>query len=496
MKKKILFIALLILSQISYGQNATDVDTSFKTGKGFDGTVYEIAIQKDGKIIVGGSFGSYNGVSKNRIVRLNIDGTIDSAFKIGTGFSMGTISSIVIQSDGKIVIGNTYAGSYLQYNGDNIKSLIRLNNDGSIDRSFNFFLTEDFSIETLSVQSDGKIVYGGSAPGVYNNSNILGRVLSNGDRDRSFVFYNYYPSPMMVSTSTLSSDGKIYAGGVFNGVNNTSKSRGIARLNIDGSTDSSFKMGGGIDADLDLIYAFYRVSTLALQSDGKIIIGGRFGSFINNSSSINISYSGSNSIFRLNSNGSVDENFNKNKVGFNTDSYVNKILLQQDGKLLVGGNFASYNGVACNKFIRLNFDGTLDETFIIDSTFDNGTSASVQSLAVQSDKKILVGGWFATYNGISAKNLVRLIDKGTLSTEKFYKNDFNIFPNPVKEILDINKLDSESAIEYTIYDISGKQITSNLLQEYKIDVRFLSTGIYILKIKTDEKIFENKFIKE
>ena len=112
-----------------------------------------MAIQSDGKILVGGTFFTYNGVSANRVIRLNSDGSVDNTFVTGTGFN-NYVLSIVIQSDGKILVG----GGFTAYNGVSANRIIRLNSDGSIDNTFVTGTGFDNYVYSIAIQSDGKIL--------------------------------------------------------------------------------------------------------------------------------------------------------------------------------------------------------------------------------------------------------------------------------------------------------------------------------------------------
>ena len=124
-------LTILILSGTISKAQVNLLDTSFVIGTGFNDDVRTIITQVDGKILVGGKFTNYNGVQQNYISRLNTDGSLDTSFNIGTGFSY-IISTIVLQSDGKILVG----GTFTSYNGINRNAVVRLNTDGSLDTSF------------------------------------------------------------------------------------------------------------------------------------------------------------------------------------------------------------------------------------------------------------------------------------------------------------------------------------------------------------------------
>ena len=110
--------------------NYYNINPTFTQGTGLNSTASSIAIQTDGKIVVGGSFTSYNGTTQNRITRLNSDGTRDTGFSTGTGFN-NSLSSIAIQTDGKIVVG----GAFTSYNGTTQNRIIRLNSNGDLNIS-------------------------------------------------------------------------------------------------------------------------------------------------------------------------------------------------------------------------------------------------------------------------------------------------------------------------------------------------------------------------
>jgi len=158
----------------------------------------------------------------------------------------------------------------------------------------------------------------------------------------------------------------------------------IGRLNADGTLDTSFNPGAG--------GAFVHVDSLAVQADGKILVGGLFGTLAGQSRF---------NIGRLNADGTLDTRFNPG-----ADSIVHSLAMQADGKILVGGYFTTLGGQSRNYIGRLNADGTLD------TSFNPGAGSYVESVAVQADGKILVGGGFTTLAGQSRTNLGRLYNSG------------------------------------------------------------------------------------
>ena len=341
-------------SRISSINTDGSVDGSFSIGSGFNSGVRGVAVQSDGKVLAGGAFTSYNGTSTNYIARLNTDGSLDTSFSVGSGFN-NIVWSIAVQSDGKVLVG----GNFTSYNGTSVNRIVRLNTDGSVDGSFSVGSGFNNIVYSMAVQSDGKVL-------------AVGRLTS------------------------------------YNG---TSTNR-IARLNSNGSIDTSFSVGSGLNGG---------VYSMAVQSDGKVLVGGQFTSY--NGTSTNY-------IVRLNSNGSIDTSFSigsgfYSEVVYNTA--VRSIVVQSDGKVLVGGFFTSYNGTSTNYIVRLNTDGSIDTSFSVGSGFDN----TVWSIAVQSDGKVLVGGAFTSYNGNTAFYLAKLNIDGSVVTdlaEQFAYNTINGTP--------------------------------------------------------------------
>lgn len=164
------------------------LDETFDTGTGFSSSVYAIAIQGDGKIIVGGGFTTYKGVTANRIIRLNADGSVDSSFDTGTGFNT-TVYNILLQSSGEIIVG----GKFTTYDGVTANRITRLNTDGSLDDTFNSGGTgiDEGRVEKMIIQSDDKILF--TNPGedcelTYNGTPIgrLTRLNADGTIDTDF----------------------------------------------------------------------------------------------------------------------------------------------------------------------------------------------------------------------------------------------------------------------------------------------------------------------
>jgi len=306
------------------------LDPGFNIGTGANGSIQATAIQSDGKILIGGNFTAYNGTTRNRLARLNADGTLDAGFNIGTGADY-PIYEIAIQSDGKILIG----GSFTNYNGTSINRLARLNADGTLDNTFNPGTGPNAIVYAILPLSDGKIIICGSFFS-YNGIaiNNIARLLANGTYDATFTPGSGTSGNIL--TAELQSSGKIIIGGSFASFNGTARNN-IARLYSNGTLDVFFDPGTGPNTT---------VRTIATQSDGKIIIGGDF-----------ITYNGTSAsrIARLLTDGTLDAGFNTG-TGANNSIYTTAI--QSDGKIITGGSFTTYNGTARNRIARI-YGGTV-----------------------------------------------------------------------------------------------------------------------------------------
>jgi uncharacterized delta-60 repeat protein len=400
------------------GGGGGSINESFIYGTSFQsGFIRIIDVQSDGKILVGGGFADYNGITANNIIRLNADGSDDTSFITGIGFD-NYVDSIVVQSDGKILIG----GEFTNYNGTTANRIIRLNSDASIDSSFVTGTGFDNSVNSVVVQSDGKILIGGyfdNYDGISANSII--RLNQNGSIDTSFVygtgFYSSFGYNGVISI-LIESNNEILIGGQFESYNGI-PANNIIRLNTDGSVNTSFISGTGFSSI---------VNTISKQSDGKILLGGTFSDY-------NGTLAGS--IIRLNIDGSIDTSFITG-TGFDYPS-INSISIQSDGKALVGGTFDNYNGIPAKNIVRLNTDGSIDTSFVC-VIADFPLNGFVSSIFITSDNKTLIGGMIPNYNGVTTYNIVELYTNGVSDL-------IDIELNPFSNVINIANTCSDGTTE-------------------------------------------------
>jgi len=367
-------------------RNAGAPDIGFYSGSGPNDRVNAVVIQADQKIVIGGAFTQVDGTNRNRIARLNGNGSLDSTFDPGLGANR-PVHAIALQADGRVLI----VGDFYLINGTNRNGVARLNADGSLDLTFNAGTAVSFPTYAVAVQPDGKVLVGGN----------LARLNTDGSLDTTFNA----PAELdfAVFALTVQNDGKVLVGGQFNSVSNVARAN-IARLNADGSLDTTFNPVSGASAF---------VRALALQSDGKVVLGGAF-TYVNGVTR--------NRVARLDADGSLDTNFNPNP---GADDTVYALALQSDGKVLAGGSFNTLGsffrkGIARlhgNGSLDLNFDpgsGATDGTTFIDEYGERVDLSVVASIAPQGEGKVVIGGDFTKVNGVTRRYVARLFAREAL----------------------------------------------------------------------------------
>jgi uncharacterized delta-60 repeat protein len=312
------------------------LDPAFTPGAGPDNRVLSLAVEPDDQIVIGGDFTMVGGVPRNRIARLNNDGTVDAQFNPGTGAN-GPVESLQVMADGRLLVG----GPFSKINDVDRSDVAILSSAGALDPAFIPVVPKSL-IGRVAVRTGNHILLGGEMDRDVEEdahvTNIVVRLdVLTGSRDNSFkvavgdIFYN------IVSGIAVQPDGKILICGLFSSVNDV-RSSCIARLKTDGTYDETFNVGGG---------ANYWIERVALQADGKILLGGLF-------SLIDETPRGG--VARLNSDGSLDDTFNPR--GGANEEVVNAFPLP-DGRVMLTGVFTAFDGYDRFRFATLNSDGSL-----------------------------------------------------------------------------------------------------------------------------------------
>lgn len=308
-------------------------------------------------------------------------GSLDKSF-VSAGGADGFIYGVALQADGNLLLG----GDFTKMNGINKNRMARLTTGGSLDNSFDVGLGPNGSVRSLLVQDDNRILVGGLFTSFNNtNRNYITRLNVDGANDPTFNPGAGADNP--VYAITLQDDARILVGGDFATFNGVSR-RHIARLTTNGVVDVTFDPGIGTDGG---IYA------LAVQPDGKILLAGDFSTYNNQAIK---------RIARVQPSGALDLTFNP---GLGANAAIRALTLQSDGKILIGGLFTNVNGIALSAVARLNSDGSVDGTFHPGAGADN----AVYTMALQDDGKIILGGDFLHFGGITRSRLTRLNPDGT-----------------------------------------------------------------------------------
>ena len=359
---------------------------------GGQGDVGALAIQADGKIIAGGSFSLVDGVGKNGVARINANGTLDATLSTPATLG-GAVTGVLVRGDGKLVMG----GSFYNIAGQDYKDVALLSSTGVMEAG-----AYVGGVSALSWYPENKVLaVMPHSPGIRRlNSNLTledvstfnpGTGISNSQQpDYEFDRAN---------AVAVQNDGKILVGGSFFSFSGATR-QNIVRLNADGSLDAGFS------SPIFTVYNFRsEVFSIAIQSDGKILIVGRF-STVNGIATPTVA--------RLNPNGTVDTSF-QTPFG-DTGSSAYKVYVQDDGKILVGGSIqiveSSVAGnIAYNSLVRLNPDGSRDSSFNFSLT--SATNGGVRSILVaptlEGGGQILVGGAIEAVDGVARFGIARFL---------------------------------------------------------------------------------------
>jgi len=392
----------------TFGRNG-QVKTDFN---GRNDLAYGMALQPDGKVIVAGITFVGNSAEGGdfAVARYNSNGTLDRGFGVGgkviTDFGLTeTASSVVVQTDGKIIVGG---GTYPIFPSSGGQfALARYNPDGSLDTSFGTgglvtttFGTSGCYASALALQADGKIIAGGTNYLDFSSNSDFGLVRYNpdGTLDSSFgngglVSTEFDGMLDAASAVLIQSDGRIVAIGSASS-SATFYDFALVRYLSNGSIDTTFGVAGRVRTDfggsnLDIAYAG------ALQPDGKIIAAGT----TSNANGSKITFG----VARYNSNGTLDSSFDTDGLAsINFGSFLQaayEVLIQSDGKIVTAGYPNSEGSDSDFLLARLNSNGSLDTTFGIGGkvrTSFGDLNGGAQAAVLQPDGKIVAAGWQAT----------------------------------------------------------------------------------------------------
>ncbi len=518
-KKEILYfvsIHLILFYSLSFAQDG-QLDTSFAdTGKvintigppnavGWYSEAHSTLIQSDGKIIVAG-FARAPSQTFFALIRYNQNGIIDSSFGINgvditsIGSSDDKAYSALIQPDGKIIAAGYATENYLH-----VFALVRYNEDGSLDNTFgsNGIVTtavgkSDDKIFSIAIQQDGKVIAAGTS--YENNQGIyafaLARYNTDGSLDNTFgtngidtLYLEVSNNPLQndeAKSVAIQGDGKIVIGG-YSG--NAKTDFSMVRFNVDGSTDNSFGLKGVVLTPIGTGWDV--VSSVAIQGNGKIVAAGytETGYYLYGFA-----------LARYNTDGSLDNTFGTNGIvttAIENSSQVNSVAIQSDGKIVVSGwsNDGSHTYFA---LARYNTNGSLDNTFgtngITTTPFYFDFDNKAYSVAIQSDGKIVAAG-AAEYNNFSdlygfgvmrytgSSGPVNAVSKTSGLPTTFTL--YQNYPNPFNPSTTIQyDLPKGENVKLIVYDVLGREVAS-LVDAYQL------AGFYKVKWNGKNAFGEN-----
>ncbi len=346
---------LTILDPQLHLNSAGSVDTTTENGSGFNGVVNSLSLQPDASLLAGGTFTLFNGYPYDYVSRLIPDGYFDQGFLQNLTGPNGTVWAVLSQTpnanqlDGNIMIG----GEFTQVNNVNTPGLARLNLNGGLDTSFNAGSGADGTVYTITQM-----------------------LLPTSPTDLTNVPY------YVIGGNFANYDGN--------------PASGVARVTPSGVFDPNFNLGLGVTGSNAAVHA------VAITPGNQILVAGDFTSFDNQAH---------HHLVRLNVDGSLDTNFTAfDGISSDINGSIRAMVVQPDGRIIIGGLFTIVNGGNFNYVARLNSDGTIDTNFNVGV----GCNNNVGALALDSQLRILVGGSFTQASGVTRNGLTRLNPDGTM----------------------------------------------------------------------------------
>ncbi len=494
---------LLITFCLCHAQSPGSLDNTFGIGgevqTGFGGmyeTAESVVIQSDGKIVVVGSSGK-NFPARVGVIALarynSSDGSLDNTFGSGGIVNMQFVDenfyygrAAALQSDGKIVV----VGHRCDTLTNTICSFViaRYNSNGSLENVWGNLA--GMIGKSVALQTDGKIV----AAGTSGSGTTLIRYNSIGSYDTGFGSGGIVTTAGGTGNSVaIQSDGKIVvAGGNGDFV--------TVRYNSDGSLDNTFGSGGIVTTDFGSSSEY--CSSIVIQSDGKIVVVGS--SDLGGGSSVV-------ALARYESNGNLDNTFGtggKVTTAAGTEGiWGNSVALQNDGKIVVGGTKSDNTtpGLPQSDFalVMYNSNGSLDNTFgtggIATSHFYVGDNSL--SLALQNDGKIVMAGYTGYTDGpywevARYNNAFSLGTEGSADSNEL---EFEIYPNPSSRIYTLNLKSKTDATKICVTDILGNCLLSKVSENDTnptIDLLGQPKGIYFVEIVSSSERVMKKIVLE
>lgn len=388
----VLAIAVQDDGQILFGANQLlrlnstgELDVDFDPQSGPDANLSAMSWQTPADYLIGGDFSQYNNVAQNRIARVTSSGAVDNTFVVGSGPN-GAVGQLTVGLDREPLV----AGDFTEFDLQATDSLARLTVDGALDTGF----MPDFG--STGVIKDGVVLPSGEylVVGTFTqvdgvSRNRIARLNADGTLDTTFDPGAGANGP--INAIEVISRDRLWIGGDFTEYDGEPRGR-LAKLLAAGQLDSLASLTPNVDG---------AVLTMALQSDEDLLIGGRFAS---------VGATARRGLARIALN-RLDESFDAQLDVQSGTVVVNSIQPQVNGKILIGGNFNTAQEQPIDRIARLNEDGSPDPDFenSFGAAFANGDTAIVNELALLPNGKVLVHGEFDTLGGLPRNRVGRVL---------------------------------------------------------------------------------------
>ena len=482
----------------TFGTNGivtTQVSTTYNFGMA-------TVVQPDGKIIVVG-YAGMPATYKAAVVRYNTDGSLDNSFgdagklTISIGSAKSYATDVALQDDGKIIIG---ARTYDNASGD--FALVRVNEDGTFDNSFG---TNGIVIastggsdvsSSILIADDGKILLAGDS----DNNFSVAKFNTNGTLDTSFGTNGWSitifdDSESFIQQIAFQNDGKIVMGGFAVNSSVGRYQMAAARINANGTLDNSFGTAGKVSFNFGVDQDF--ATAVAIQSDGKIVLGGH--TYITSNPRLSYDFAA----VRLNTDGNLDTTYGNNGVAtaqvVDEANYTNGMIIQADDKVVLAGRTVKLFDYDF-AMVRFDTNGELDTTFGNDgkvSTDVDGREDHGYAIALQPDNKIILTGYSYSSGANDSALVVARYNNDPLGVEDYQNLEFSLYPNPASDHLTLELNDASSTYQIEVYDILGKKVISTEIQKVgNINVSALAPGTYVLKLNSENKTNVVRFLKK
>lgn len=516
----------LILTTTAYTQSLV-LDSSFGTNgytiaseTNLSEGIYDIALQSDGKIIANLNYRLPVDLTERNnsvLIRYNQDGSVDTNFGNSGKYYFNSNTYFENKSYFKVLNNDKIIVLYINGTSNEEILLTRLNSNGTLDTSFGqsgivnvSSLQFDFDSSPLClfIQPDNRILVGGSIfVGNYYDAGVI-RFNEDGQVDTSFgnnglvtIDTNNIPNTNVLeyfNSIAIQSDGKIVLGGGRTGLNQTTPDIYdflSVRLNQDGSLDQDFGSNGVVVTPDPS--STESVQRIVINQEGEIIVMGTIFDLVDdNNYKIVVAKYSSSGVFVPSFGTNGIVQLETNIANSNQFGYDLDILA--DGKLLISG-FSRGSSVDIKMFIaKLDQNGSLDTTFSNNGIYLQNLdsfSAAIADTVILPDASILIAGVFFNSNDENDCFLARLISEN-LVTNNFDKKRFEIYPNPTANLLHITNSNNTAIDKITLTDLSGKILMEKKENLSIIDVEHLQQGIYFIELDYNGEKHIEKFVKQ